>query len=673
MNFHLPRRALAAAACLAASCATAALDIAGIDRAADPCTDFYAFANHRWLDAVQIPGDQPRWGAFDVLDQRNKKILQAALDESMHSMPPASSPQGKVTRFYASGMDTAAIDKAGLRPVAEALAQADHVTDPEALATTLAFMHRHGIDAGFEFAVRADAKDSTRYLAQVLQGGLGLPDRDYYFREDARSAQIRDAYRKHVARTFALAGADEADAQELAAKVLEMEVLLAKASMTGVERRDVDKTYNKMTVAKLEQAAPGFPWRAYFKALGAPQLDELNVAQPEFAAAIGRIADRQAQWRAYLRWQVLRATSSELPEAFAAEHFAFYEGLLRGRKARPARSQEVIEVIGGRYGQEPMAQALSRIFVERAFSAESKARMLEVVANVKAALAERLRSLEWMGAETRARALDKLAAMGAKVGYPEKWRDFSDADVGDYSYAENWMRAKEFWMRRNISRIGQPVDRSDWFMSPHIVNAQYNGSGNEIILPAAILQPPFFDPKADDAVNYGGIGVVIGHEITHGFDDRGRRFDAHGNLTDWWTADDAKHYVERAGRVERQYGGYVGVEDIHVNGKLTLGENISDVGGTKIAYLAMEKALAGKPRAEIDGLTPEQRFFLSFAQIWRTRSREENERLQLRTDPHSPPRFRVAGVIANLPEFSAAFSCKATGPLLSESRRANIW
>ena len=673
MSLHLPRHALAVAFSLAACSAAAALDIAGIDRAADPCADFYGFANHRWLDSVEIPGDQPRWGAFDVLDQRNKKILQAALDEAMRSPPPASTAQGKVARFYASGMDAAAIEKAGLTPIAEALAQADRVADPGGLAAALAFMHRHGIEAGFGFAVRPDAKDSTRYLAQVLQDGLGLPDRDYYFLEDARSAQIRDAYRKHVARTFVLAGADAAAAERLAAQVWDMETMLARASMTAVERRDVDKTYNKMTAASLAQAAPGFPWRAYFTAVGAPQLSELNVAQPGFAAEIGRLTDRYELWRAYLRWHVLRATAAELPEALAAEHFAFYEGLLRGRKARPPRSQEVIEVIGGRYGQEPMAQALSMIFVERAFSAQSKARMQEVVANIKAALAERLRGLEWMGEETRARALDKLAAMGAKVGYPDKWRDFSDADLGDHSYADNWMRAKEFWMRRNVARIGQPVDRSDWFMSPHIVNAQYNGSGNEIILPAAILQPPFFDPKADDAVNYGGIGVVIGHEITHGFDDRGRRFDARGNLTDWWTPEDARRYLERAGRVERQYGGYVGVEDIHVNGKLTLGENISDVGGTKIAYLALQKALAGKPRVEIDGLTAEQRFFVSFAQIWRTRSREENERLQLRTDAHSPPRFRVAGVIANLPEFSAAFSCKAAGPLLSESQRANIW
>ncbi len=378
-------------------------------------------------------------------------------------------------------------------------------------------------------------------------------------------------------------------------------------------------------------------------------------------------------WREYLRWHVLRSAASKLPAAFVQENFDFYEGVVRGKKVRGPREREVIEVIGGRYGGEPMAQALAMIFVDKAFPPESKARMQEMVANLKAALAERLRTLEWMSEETRKRALEKLSAMGTKIGYPDRWTDFSDADVGAHSYVENWMRSKEFFHRRDLRRIGRAVDRSEWFSSPHIVNAFYNPSGNEIVFPAGILQPPFFDAKADDAVNYGAIGAVIGHEITHGFDDRGRRYDARGNLTDWWTAEDARRYVERAGRVERQYNGYVGVEDIKVNGKLTLGENISDVGGTKIAYLALRKALEGKPEAKIDGFTPEQRFFISYAEAWRSAYRLEMERLQLRTDGHSPPRFRVAGVIANLPEFSSAFSCNAGSPLLSEGERANIW
>ena len=664
---------MAAAASAGACAALAALDVDGLDRATDPCSDFYAYANHRWIESTAIPADRSRWGAFDQLDERNQKILMAALEEARRSPPPASTPQGKVARYYASGMDVDSIEKAGLKPIAEALARADAVADAPGLARTLAFLHQRGIAAGFAFAVRPDAKDSTRYLAQVVQDGLGLPERDYYFREDARSAQIRAAYRKHVARTFELAGADAAKAERYAAQVWDMETMLAKASMTAVERRDVDKTYNKMTVAQLVEAAPGFPWRAYFSALGAPDLAEMNVAQPEFAKAVGKLADHHELWRAYLRWHVLRATSPKLAEAFAAEHHDFYLGVLRGDKSRPPRDREVIEAIGGRYGGEPMAQAMAMIFVEKAFPPESKARMHELVANVTAALADRLRAVEWMSDQTRSRALEKLSAMGTKIGYPDKWRDFSDADVGNHVFVDNWMRSKAFGMRRDVARIGKPVDRTEWFMSPHIVNASYNASGNEITLPAGILQPPFFDAKADDAANYGGIGMVIGHEITHGFDDRGRRFDARGNMTDWWTSEDARRYVERAARVQRQYDAYVGIDDIHVNGKLTLGENISDIGGAKIAYLALQRSLAGKPREAIEGFTPEQRFFISMAQVWRSAYRVEMERLQLRTDGHSPPRFRVAGIVANMPEFAAAFSCPGGGALLSEADRASIW
>ena len=664
---------MCAALALAAGGAQAVLDVKGVDAALDPCRDFYAYANRRWIESTAIPDDRTRWGVFDELGERNDRALVEAFDEARRRPPKASTPQGKVARFYASGMDLAAIEKAGLAPVEPLLAKADGVTNPAELAEALAFLHMRGVGAGFAFTARADAKRSDHYLAQVLQDGLGLPDRDYYFRDDARSVEIRAAYRKHVARMLELAGASAADAERDAARAIELETLLAKASMTAVERRDPDKTYNKTTLAGLEQMAPGFPWRDYFAKLGARDVPELNVAQPDFARAFARLADHGTLWRAYLRWHVLHATASKLPERFATQDFEFGERVLRGRKTRPARDREVIETIGGRYGTEPMAQAIGMIFVDKAFSASSKARMQEMVSNIKAALGDRLRSLEWMGAATRERALEKLAAMGTKIGYPDKWLDFTDADVGPYVYAENWMRAKAFAVRRDVARIGAPVNRAEWVMSPHIVNAFYNGSANEIVFPAGILQPPFFDPRADDAVNYGGIGMVIGHEITHGFDDRGRRFDAHGNMTDWWSSEDASRYLDRAGRVERQYAGYVGIEDIAVNGKLTLGENISDIGGARIAWLALQRAQAGKPQQKVDGLTSDQRFFLSIAQVWRASYRLEMERLQLRTDAHSPPRFRVAGIIANMPEFSAAFSCPSGTPLLSEALRANIW
>lgn len=674
---RLPVSAALAAMLAAFPCAaSAALDIAGIDPGVDACADFYQYANRRWIESTTIPDDKSRWGIFDVMFERNERALIGALDAALaQPLPPQGSAQRKAIEFYASGMDREAIDKTGLGPLDAALERIAAVRDAAGLSTALAYLQVRGVDAGFVFAVRPDAKNSTRYLAEIAQAGLGLPDRDYYFLDDARSRGIRDAYRKHVARLFELAGDPARVAERNAAAVLALETELARASMNAVERRDVDKTYNKTSVARLAQAAPGFPWRDHFSALGAGELPELNAAQPAFFAAFARLAAERdaADWRTYLRWHLLRATANKLPEAFDRAHFEFFEGVLRGRKAQPARARYVVDIMSGRTGSEPMGQALGMIFVEKTSSPEIKARVSAMIANIKAALGERLASLDWMEDETRARSLEKLAAMRVKIAYPDRWRDYSDAEVGSRPFVENWMQAKAFLHRRDLARIGRAVDRDEWSTSPHIVNAFYNARGNEIIFPAGILQPPFFDLNADDAANYGAIGMVIGHEITHGFDDRGRRFDAQGNLTDWWTANDARRYVERAQRVERQYAAYAGIDNMKLNGKLTLGENISDVGGLKIAYLALAKALGDKPREKVEGLTPEQRFFVAFAQTWRSRYRPEMERLMIRTDSHSPPRFRVAGVVANLPEFARAFGCEASKTLLSEGDRANIW
>jgi predicted metalloendopeptidase len=672
---RLPLRLAFALPLAAFACHAFALDVAGLDASADPCADFYRYANGRWIEATPIPADRPGWGTFTLVYERNEKILAAALLETRDKPPPAGTAQRKVAEFFASGMDEEAIARAGLRPLEPLMARVAQTTDAASLARTLAFLQSRGINAGFVFFVRPDARDSTRYVADIEQAGLGLPERDYYFKEDARSVRIREAYAKSIARILQLAGDEAEGAQRSAAAILAFETELARASMNAVERRDVDRTENRMRVAELAAQAPGFPWAAYFAAAGAPDLAELNVGQPAFFKAFARrVADAPpADWRAYLRWQILRSTADKLAAPFEQAHFEFYEALLRGRASPLQRPYRVIDVIGGRIGTEPMGHALGMVFVDRAFSAQAKARSLELVAHIKAALTERLATLDWMSEDTRRRALEKIAAMQVKMGYPDKWRDYSDADVGPYPFVENWMRAKEFFHRRDIRRIGQPVDRTEWGMSPHVVNASYNGRANEITFPAGILQPPFFDANADDAVNYGGIGMVIGHEITHGFDDRGRRFDAKGNLTDWWTAEDARRYVERAARVERQYDGYVGVESVNVNGKLTLGENISDIGGAKLSYLALTKALKEHPQGKVEGLTPEQRFFLSFAQIWRSRARVEQERLQLQTDGHSPARFRVLGTISNMPEFARAYSCDASKAILSESERANIW
>jgi predicted metalloendopeptidase len=665
---------MAAAAMPVAS--PAALDVAGIDRAIDPCTDFYAYANRRWLDATPIPESRPVWGSFTMLLERSEHVVHTALEEELQKPLPADgSGRRKVLQYYASGLDLAAIERAGLKPLAPQLARIAALDGRERLAGLLAKLAWQGIEAPLAFAVRQDLKDSKRYIPELGQAGLGLPERDAYFRDDARSKETRERYRAFVTRVLALAG-DGADAAARQAEtILAFETELARAAMTPVERRDVDKTYNKRSLAQLAAEAPGFDWAAYFADLGLRDTSEINVTQPAFAKAVAGFAASRplADWRVYLRWHVLRGAAPRLPEPIAKEAFEFNEGFLRGVKARPERWREVISAIGGRYGGEPMAQALVQFYVERAFPTVAKTRALALVGNVKAALGDRLRTLEWMGPETRARALEKLEAMRVKIGYPDRWRDFSGADVGPYAYADNWLRANEFRHRRDLARIGRPVDRAEWMISPHIVNAFYNGRLNEIVFPAAILQAPFFDLKADDAVNYGGIGMVIGHEITHGFDDRGRRFDADGNLRDWWTEADAKRYKERADRIERQYSGYVGIDGIPVNGRLTLGENISDIGGAKIAYLALQKALQSSAQGPIDGLSPEQRFFLSLATIWRSRYRDAQERLLLRTDGHSPPRFRVAGTIAHMPEFARAFGCDAAKTVLADDLRAEIW
>jgi predicted metalloendopeptidase len=670
-----PLRILAASvACALAGSASASLDVANFDKSANPCTDFYDYVNGKWIQSATIPADRTSWGPWTELVIRNEKIVLGALDELARNPAPAGSWQGKVGAFYKSGMDLEGIERAGLKPLEPYLERARSVQGAQDLADTLAALHAVGIGPGFDVDVEADRKDSAHYLLNIGQGGLGLPDRDYYFRTDEKSRAQREAYVKHVARTLELAGADAASAERDAATVLDMETALAKASMTAVERRDEEKTYNKMTRAALAESAPGFPWDRYFKALGADRAKSLNVQQPAFMQAFAEMAARRpaADWQVYLRWQILASASATLPDAFNKERFDFNDRVLQGTKEMPSRQRQVLLVIGGRYGAARLGQGVGRLYVERAFTPEAKARATELVRNVRTALADRIRNSDWMTEATRKLALEKLDRMKSVVGYPDHWRDLSDAQVGDYPFVENWLRGNAFDHRRDMRRIGGPVDRDNWLMGQYIVNAYYEQHLNQIVLPAAILQPPFFDAKADDAVNYGGIGMVIGHEITHGFDDRGRLFDAHGNMRDWWTPQDAKQYVTRADRVVEQYNAFK-VDDIQVNGKLTLSENIADQGGLAIAYSALHKAIAHKNPGKIDGLTPEQRFFLAYAETWRMKQRPEIERLYLRIDGHSLPRFRVLGPLQQMPEFARAFQCEPSKTLISESQRANIW
>jgi putative endopeptidase len=656
--------------------ARAALDVADLNPAFPPCTDFYAYVNGNWLDRTAIPADRSRWGGFDEVAERNSAQLKASLELAQHDRTLRAQPTlRKIADFYAAGLNEAAIDRAGIGPLAGELARASAIRTRDDLATVIARWHAERIEAGFGLVrVAPDDKHSTSNVLVLGQGGLGLPDRDFYLNPDAKFSQWRDAYRKHIAATLMLAGESPASAKLKADEIFGLELSLARAARERAALRDPNANYHMMTRDEVEAAAPGFAWGRFFDAMRVPRNAPVNVMQPEFLqafAALSRDADL-ATWRAYLRWQLLREASPVLLRAFEEEHDRFYNATLKGTQSAAPRYKRVLDVISGRTGSEPMGQAAGQLFVATSFTPEARARAREAVDDVKATLAERIDTLEWMSDATKAQARSKLGTMNIKIGYQDPPRDYSALRVGRI-YATNWLLANRFEMERVVAKLERPVDRAEWSMASHIVNAYYNSSRNEIVFPAGVLQPPFFDPGADAAVNYGGIGMVIGHEITHGFDDRGRQYDAEGNLHDWWQPEDARRYNERAAGIEKQYGSYVAVDELRLNGKLTLGENIADIGGLKIAFLALQKAEARKPSQTVDGLTPTQRFFVSFAQIWRVKVRDEQARVLAVSDPHSPPRWRVTGTLSHQPAFTAAFGCKAGDAMLRGGSQTEVW
>ncbi|HEX8891246.1 MAG TPA: M13 family metallopeptidase, partial [Pyrinomonadaceae bacterium] len=625
------------------------------------------------LAKTEIPADRSSWGAGAELYEQNLVVLHGILeDAAKDSSAPKNSPKRKVGDFYRSGMNEARIEAEGAKPLAQEFARIESIKDLSSLQAEVAHLHKMNISPAFNFFGYQDFKNSTRIIAWLYQGGLGMPNREYYTKEDDKSKEIRAQYVAHVARMLELLGDKPEQAAAEAKTVMEMETRLAKASQTPVEERDPNATYHRMTLAELNQLTPGLKWEGYFKTIGLTDPGDINVAQPEFYKELGQMMTSVpvGDWKTYLRWQLINAEASRLSSAFVNENFNFNGKVIRGTKELQPRWKRVLTATDNLLGE-----ALGQLFVERAFSPPAKAKAQEMIMNLKAALRDRIKVLDWITEATRQQALKKLDAIAVKVGYPDKWRDYSALTIDDGSYVLNAMRADEFEFQRNLNKIGKPVDRTEWSITTPTVDAYYNPNFNEIVFPAGILQPPFFDPTADDAVNYGGVGAIIGHELTHGFDDQGRQFDAEGNLKDWWTAEDAKNYNARASIVETQYNEYVPLESLHVNGKLTLGENIADLGGLKIAYLAYQKSLEGKPRpAAIDGFTPEQRFFLSFAQNWRRNTRPESVRLMLQGDPHSPPRFRVNGPVSNMPEFSQAFQCKpGDSGIRPENVQVKIW
>lgn len=647
-----------------------AIEPGDIDTSVTPCEDFFRYANGKWLARTEIPASEPVWGGFNEVHERNREILRAIAEDAARAGAPSGSVTQKVGDYWATGVDEAAVEAAGTAPIASQLAAVDGLTERADLPRLLAELHALRLFGGFVPIVRQDPGESTRNLFWLQQGGLGMPDRDHYLKEDERSREIRQEYVAHVTRMLELLGDDPDRARYGAATILTVETRLARASMSRVDQRDPYKVYNKMTVAQLAERCP-WGWNDYFGALGIATLD-LNVRQPgffeELARAFGDVPLEQV--RTYLRWHVVRATASSLPAAFDRESFRFNAGVLQGVQEQRPRWKRVLDSMDGHIGEE-----LGQLYVEKAFPPEAKRRVLELVEDLRAALRERIRSLGWMGEATKEQALRKLDAFAVKMGYPDTWRDHAPLEIDRSSYAANVLRANAWHMRRDLDKLGRPVDRTEWLMSPQTVNAYYNPLMNEIVFPAGILQPPFFYADADDAVNYGAIGMVIGHEMSHGFDDSGSKYDADGNLKEWWQPEDRLAYESRTDLIVRQFEGYEPLPGMRINGKLTLGENIGDLGGIKIAWSAFQRALERRGRpAAIDGFTPEQRFFLGLAQSWRGKLRDEALRLRLTIDPHSPGHYRVIGPLSNLPEFHAAFACGAGAPMLREEEvRPTIW
>ena len=647
------------------------LDRRNMDLSVSPCVDFYQYANGGWLGRNPIPADQSSWGISSEMRERNYLLLREIMDEAAAANAPAGTNKQKVADFWRTAMDTEKLERDGAAPLAADLQRIAAIAGPADVAAYVREQQRRGSNAAFGLGVLQDLQDSTTYMVYAVQGGLGLPDRDYYTRTDAESAALRDKYVTHVAGMLQLLGDTPEAAAAAAREILALETRLANASLTNVELRDPANYYNVKTPAEADALSPRLPWTALFDHLGLAALPKFSYAHPKFFAELDKaLGDVPVDtWKSYLRWHLVNEAAPYLSEAFVEKDFDFYNRTLQGTKEMRPRWKRAIDQTSASLGE-----ALGEVYVEKAFPPATKARADQMIEGLRSAVQMRISALDWMGDATKQQALGKLGTFVSKIGYPDEWRDYSALTVGRESYLANVRAANEFETRRNLDKIGKPIDRNEWGMAPQTINAYYNPLQNEIVFPAAIMQPPFFDGTIDDAVNYGAMGGVIGHEFMHGFDDQGSRFDAQGNMKSWWTDEDRKRFEERTKKLVDQYGRFVAVDDLKVNGELTLGENIGDLAGVTMAYYAHQAALKGQERKEIDGFTPEQRFFLAWAQSWRRNYRPEALKLQVNTDPHSPSKFRVIGPISNMPEFAAAFGCKEGDPMVvPAAERAAIW
>ncbi|MDQ2900346.1 MAG: M13 family metallopeptidase [Acidobacteriota bacterium] len=649
---------------------TSGVDLGAIDRKADPCNDFYQYACGTWVADHPVPPDQSRWSRFNELQEKNQAILRGILDKSAD---PSNKSRDKITQeigdFYAACMDEKGIEARGTQSIQSELDRVAKLSDKKQLAGEVMRLHRDADPVFFRFAAAQDAKDSTEVIANVYQGGLGLPDRDYYLKTDPKTVELRNAYEQHVRRMFALLGhsPERAAAEEKA--VLSIETALAKSSLDRVSLRDPNKRYHKMPVSALNELAPAFDWRVYLAGIGIPPVQTLNVGMPDFLKGLEGVLDATSldDLKAYMTWHILHKSAELLPEAFVNEDFAFFGKTLTGAQELKPRWKRCVTLTDSDLGE-----ALGQKFVEQAFGKQGKERTLKMVGEIEKEMAKDIDSLTWMSAATKQQALTKLHGVANKIGYPEKWKDYGSIQIKRDDALGNDMRSDRFAVQFNLAKIGKPVDKLEWGMTPPTVNAYYNPPQNNINFPAGILQAPFYYSTADDAVNYGAIGAVVGHELTHGFDDQGRQFDATGNLRDWWTANDAAEFKTRADCIANEYGGFSPIAGVNLNGRLTLGENAADNGGLRLAYMALMDSLAGKTQGKIDGYTPEQRFFVGWGQVWCENQTEQSARLQAQTNPHSPGRFRANGTLQNMPEFGQAFGCKVGQPMMQE-KGCRVW
>jgi len=648
---------------------TPSLNVPSMDKSADPCVDFYQYSCGGWIQHNPIPADQASWSVYGKLTNENARFLWGILDQASKPSDTRTKVQQEIGDYFAACMNEPAIETIGAKPLKPMLAQIDAIKSKKDLPKFLASVHKYAGGFLFNFGSDQDFGDATQVIAITGAGGLGLPDRDYYTKDDERSKNIREKYVAHVAKMLELAGQYPESADADAKKVMKIETDLAKASLTRVERRDPYKIYHKMSVADLAKITPSFDWNTYLADSGIPNIKTVNVTQPKFLEAVEQELKSVSldDWKAYLRWHAAHAAAPYLSKNFVAANFDFYSKTLRGVQQQPPRWKQCV-----RYVDRDLGEALGQEFVSRTFTAETKAKTVEMTRLIEKAMEGEIKTLDWMSDTTKGHALEKLHTIANKVGYPDRWRDYSAIKISRSDFAENVRNAAKFDTDRELKKIGKPVDRGEWGMTPPTVNAYYNPQMNDINFPAGVLQPPLYDPKIDEAPNYGNTGSTIGHELTHGFDDEGRKFDAAGNLKEWWTPEDAKEFEERVQCVRDQYAQYTIVDDIKINSKLTSGEDVADIGGTLLAYIAWKEAVANDKIGDAEGFTPDQRFFIGLAQWACENQRPENLRVNAITNPHSPGKYRINGVVSNLTQFKDAFHCGDNAPMVNK-KMCKIW